>query len=126
MIEEYFDGLEKNLRDFPVIRSYTLTKKPFNIYQGYVAGKVIFENGFSLHFVEVMDVEVGRKLKYRYQCMDMQQNLIFRYDNAPHHREVDTFPHHKHVLEHVKASGEPSLGSVLLEILRIIKEESSR
>src|SRR3990172_1803811 len=105
MIEEYFDALEKTLRDFPVIQTYTLTKKTYNIYQGYVAGKVIFENGFSLQFVEVMDVEIGRKIKYRYHCMDTGQELVFRYDNAPHHPEVDTFPHHKHVLEHIEASG---------------------
>jgi hypothetical protein len=125
MIEAYFDALERNLRDFPVIRSYTLTKKPYNIYQGYVAGKVIFDNGFSLHFVEVMDVEIGRKLKYRYHCMDAGQELLFRYDNAPHHPEVETFPHHKHNLGNIEASREPSLDSVLLEILRIIQEESS-
>jgi len=121
MIEAYFDALEKNLRDIPVIQSYTLTKKLYNIYQGYIAGRVIFENCFSLHFVEVMDVEIGSKLKYRYQCMDAKQGLIFRYDNAPHHPEVDTFPHHKHVSLQIETSREPSLSSVLLEILRIIK-----
>ena len=123
MIEGYFDALEKLLRDFPVIQSYTLTKKPYNIYQGYIAGKVSFENGYSLHFVEVMDVEVGRKLKYRYQCMDAGQGLVFRYDNAPHHPEIATFPHHKHFPARIEASGEPSLNAVLLDISRFIKEE---
>lgn len=126
MIERYFDDLERLLRDFPIIQSYTLTKKLYNIYQGYVAGAVRFEYGYALHFVEVMDVEIGRKLKYRYQCMDARQELIFRYDNAPHHSEIPTFPHHKHLPAQIEASKEPSLGAVLLEISRIIKMEADK
>jgi len=29
--------------------------------------------------------------------MDGSDQLIFRYDNAPHHPEVVTFPDHKHL-----------------------------
>jgi hypothetical protein len=35
--------------------------------------------------------------KYRYHFMDGSDQLIFRYDNAPHHPEVVTFPDHKHL-----------------------------
>jgi hypothetical protein len=48
--------------------------------------------------------------------MDDRQALIFRYDNAPHHREVGTFPHHKHEQDQVSASQEPTLFDVLFEI----------
>lgn len=126
MIERYFDDLERLLRDFPVIQFYTLTRKLYNIYQGYVAGLIRFEYGYALHFVEVMDVEIGRKLKYRYQCMDAGQQLVFRYDDAPHHAEIPTFPHHKHLPEQIESSKEPALGAVLLEISQIIKTESKK
>ncbi len=126
MIEGYFDALEKLLRDFPIIQSYTLTKKLYNIYQGYAAGIVSFEHGYSLHFTEVMDAEVGRKLKYRYQCLDAGQGLVFRYDNAPHHPEVATFPHHKHAPMQIEPSAEPTLEGVLLEISRIIQKEAQK
>jgi hypothetical protein len=36
--------------------------------------------------------------KYSYQYM-RNDELIFRYDNAPHHQELATFPHHKHISE---------------------------
>ncbi len=42
--------------------------------------------------------------------------MIFRYDNAPHHVEIATFPHHKHEVDDIKESLEPSLDEVLLEI----------
>jgi hypothetical protein len=48
--------------------------------------------------------------------MNEDQIMIFRYDNAPHHIEIDTFPHHKHEFDEIKESLEPSLYEVLLEI----------
>jgi hypothetical protein len=52
--------------------------------------------------------------------MDASQNLIFRYDNAPHHPQVSSFPHHKHVAEKVHASAEPKLRDILFEVARQI------
>jgi hypothetical protein len=43
---------------------------------------------------------------------------VFRYDNAPHHRDILTFPHHKHIGPEDRAtpSDQPSLNQVLIEI----------
>jgi hypothetical protein len=117
-IEAYFSELEGVLRDFPSIRSYILTKKIYNLQQGFIGGKIVFENSHSLEFVEVVNVERAGKVKYRYQYMDAEQNLIFRYDNAPHHPETLSFPHHKHTLGGVRESQEPDLAEVLFEISR--------
>ncbi len=46
---------------------------------------------------------------------------VFRYDNAPHHREVKSFPRHKHVGEKVEASDAPDLHDVLQEIDRYLE-----
>jgi hypothetical protein len=48
--------------------------------------------------------------------MNEAQIMIFRYDNAPHHVEIVSFPHHKHEVDDIKESLEPSLYEVLLEI----------
>ena len=116
MIEEYFLKTEKVLQEFPNIRSYALNKKTYNNRQGSISGKVVFENGYTLEFTEVVDTEQPEKVKYRYHTMDESQNLVFRYDNAPHHPQVKSFPHHKHTTRAIKASKEPNLQSVLLEI----------
>jgi len=50
--------------------------------------------------------------------MDEKQLLIFRYDNAPHHKEVKSFPHHRHTPNKVTDSNEPGLNNILLEIAR--------
>ncbi len=116
MIAVYFSQIENVLQTFPNIRTYTLQTKVYNATQGYISGRIIFDNGWYLDFTEVKDTDVSPKLKYRYQCMNEEQVLIFRYDNAPHHKEIRTFPHHKHGLHQVEDSPEPTLYKVLLEI----------
>ena len=48
MIEAYFSKLEDALRDFPAVRSYALTRKVYNLQQGFIGGKIVFENAHSL------------------------------------------------------------------------------
>ena len=124
MIETYFAQVESSVRTFPYIRAYTLRKKVYNSRQGYIGGSITFENGHRLDFIKVKDIEVAEKLKYRYQYMDENQALIFRYDNAPHHKSMRTFPHHKHTLSEVQPSPEPTLHGVLLEIARMERERT--
>ncbi|MEW6621110.1 MAG: DUF6516 family protein [bacterium] len=117
MIEAYFEYVEKTIQDFPNIRSYTLSKKVYNAKQGFIRGIILFDDDTRLEFVEVKDVDVREKIKYRYQYMGKDHTMFFRYDNASHHPHILTFPHHKHVdKEHVKESHEPALDDVLLEV----------
>lgn len=123
MIEDYFLQIENILRDFPVIHSHALTQKVYNQHQGYISGKIFFENGHLLEFIEVIDTEQADKVKYRYHYMDEMNKLVFRYDNAPHHNEVNSFPHHKHLPDRVTASCEPELRAVLMEIAQFQRKK---
>lgn len=116
MIEEYFLRVEKVIQEFPNIRSYALNKKTYNHRQGSINGRIVFNDGYSLEFTEVVDTEEVGKLKYRYHYMNTSQKLVFRYDDAPHHPQVKSFPHHKHTTRVIKASKEPTLQDILLEI----------
>jgi len=42
--------------------------------------------------------------------------MIFRYDNAPHHPEVQSFPNHKHTPVEIKESEMPNIRDILSEI----------
>ena len=119
MIATYFKLIDSLLQDFPIIVSYTLTKKIYNRKQGYIGGSITFENGHRLDFIEVKNVDADGKIKYRYQYMDAQQGLIFRYDNAPHHKHLRTFPHHKHAGGKTQERLEPTLHDVLIEIVQM-------
>ena len=107
MIDTYLIQLEQLFQQFPNIQTYTLTKKVYNTKQGFISGSIFFENGYRLDFVEVKNTDVQAKIKYRYQYMDRHLELVFRYDNAPHH---------KHLQQGKQESEEPTLGDVLMEI----------
>jgi len=56
--------------------------------------------------------------KYHFHWQDNQGKLIRRWDNAPHHPEIETFPHHLHLEpeNHCRACEAPTLADVLEEI----------
>lgn len=127
MIETYFTQLEQIIQAFPSIQTYTLQKKIYSSKQGYISGCLLFNNEYRLDFVEVKDIDCASKIKYRYQYMDEQYTCIFRYDNAPHHLNIATFPHHKHLGEQdVQESHEPTLFDVLLEIAQRDRSKADR
>jgi len=59
----------------------------------FVNGKIVFNDSTILEFTESITPD---RLRYRYQYMESNGILIFRYDNVPHHPKLYTFPHHKH------------------------------
>jgi len=58
--------------------------------------------------------------KYRLHYMTDSGQMLFSYDNAPHHAEIDSHPHHKHSGDKIIWSKMPSLKEVLNEISAII------
>jgi len=123
MIEKYFEEIENLISYFEKIRSYTLTKKIYNDKQGFISGTIIFDDESQLEFVEVKNVEFEEKIKYRYHYMDKEKKIIFRYDNAEHHKNIKTYPHHKHLKDSVIESLEQNLFDVLLEIEEMIRSK---
>ena len=78
-------------------------------------------------FLEISEALAAEKeelswLSYRYHWQDPTGRLILRYDNAPHHQEIETYPHHKHVAETVVTSQRPSVPDLLKEIQRILTQ----
>ncbi len=87
--------------------------------RGQIVGGLRFYDGALLEFEEILEVRGARQIvktyyKYHYQRAD--GTLIFRYDNAPHHREVSTFPDHVHIEGRVEAAEPPDLSDVLHRI----------
>jgi len=70
-----------------------------------------FSDGSQLQVVEKLLVEryTSIKARYAYHYQRADGTLVFRYDNVPHHPEIVTFPHHKHVRETITAARPPDL-----------------
>jgi hypothetical protein len=87
--------------------------------------KIYLSDGSLLELTERL-VEEKDKLqvtKYRFHWQTKEGNLIKRWDNARHHPEVKTFPHHLHegseenVTDHKEIRGLEILSHVVNEII---------
>ena len=120
MISSYFEDIENAISSFKNIRFYSIEKKHYSHTKGLLKGIIIFTNNYKLEFMEIKDTDISFKYKYKYQLMDKHNNLIFRYDNAPHYPTLESFPHHKHLPAATVASEEPNFIDILLEIRKLI------
>ena len=68
-------------------------------------------DGTHLHINEVW-VD-GELVKYAYYHLSPTNQIIRGWDNAPHHPEVETFPHHRHYSGRVEASEVRSFQDVM-------------
>jgi Family of unknown function (DUF6516) len=48
-----------------------------------------------MEFIEIKN-NIAVLIKYKYQWQSENGDLISRWDNVPHHKEIKTFPHHMH------------------------------
>ncbi len=125
VIADYFKSIEHLLSNSKLISDKTIDFKEFSSEEGMVTGRLLFLGGYTLNFMEYILVGKQRP-KYRFNLSDSKGKLIYRYDNAPHHKEIPTFPHHKHLGTQVKPSEEVGLEEVISEIEIMILTESNR
>ena len=107
------------LEKSPAVKSYEILdyKEGKSFYFLKIRAAIV--DGSVLHIREFVSEE---EYNYSFQWQ-RNGNLIIRWDNAPHHRDIETFPHHKHVgsKENVQHSRELSLEDVLRVIEEMIK-----
>lgn len=96
--------------------------------EAFTKGSLIF---IDLSFLEfsIYVLQKGKKVifdKYRFQYMDYKKRIVFRYDNAPHYRDISTFPLHKHAQDgKVVESTVPQFNEILDEITAFIAQSTS-
>jgi len=120
--DEYVIQVEALLKSCAIVQAYTLSSRRNDVNVGFIQGRLTFQDSTTFHFRECVDFRaVFPRLSYSYQYMDAAQQLLFRYDNSPHHKKLrlPTFPHHKHAGSEatILPSSPPDLPTVLQEIL---------
>lgn len=118
MIGAYFGDLERRLGSFPLAVAVEAHTEQVDLDRGYVKAVVTFTDGSQLHVFEhvVMEEAIPTRETYRYHYQTAEGDLVKRWDNAPHHRQLPTFPHHVHVGDEVRPSEPVDLDEVLAEI----------
>ena len=77
------------------------------------------KNGTNLRVAEQWAGEVLKR--YSYYWLNSADELKVGWDNAPHHTQMESFPHHKHVGQrgNLQPSRETSLEEVMGVILKV-------
>jgi hypothetical protein len=125
VINSYFESVEKIIQNNSLIVCANLYKNHTSLNTAYIKGEITFADGSRLAVFQHVRIHETELLitDYRYHYMTNDNQLIFRYDNAPHHVEITTFPHHKHLPSCVQHTDIPNLKDILEEIdLTVIKK----
>ena len=114
----YFEKIKKRIAklEWLIDRESIDTEYDEDADIGIIGGSIVFKDGSVLHYKEIL---LGEKRQYRFHYMDERNNLIFRWDNAPHHKELRTFPHHIHLPNGVKGN-KPVKFTDVLDIIETI------
>ena len=85
----------------------------------------------SRHLLELNEAVVIKNgqidyLSYRYHLQDKQNNLVFRYDNAPHFPDLENFPHHKHLPDKVDSTEKISIVEAIKEASLFIENRGQK
>lgn len=121
-IKDYYRQILKLCTDTPLIVDFHLDFEEIDADTGYLSGILDLVDGSNLHiaeFVVTKNDQIKRE-KYRFHWQDSNSNLIARWDNVKHHKEIKSYPHHLHKTDKVLDSEEMDLFKVIKEIEKSI------
>ncbi len=104
---DYFIYLKATLTANPNILKFNILREIFFGEEGLFRYKIFYANGNVLEAYQKFQIQ-SRKIipiRYSFHLQDRNSNLITRWDNAPHHPELENFPYHIHETEDKVISG---------------------
>ena len=114
MIHHYFSKVQSKLEAIKwIIIEQSVNFDLVSDEMGIVTGKLVFLDHSILDFMELIS---ETEPEYRFQYMNKDKGLICRWDSAPHHKEVKTFPYHLHTKKGVEDSKTVNLIEILDDV----------
>ena len=119
-IHDYFSSMRRGLKHRRIVSlDEPVVSQAIDDNNGLFHYRVHLWDDSFLEIREIVTTQHGypQKRRYSYHYQKAGQT-IFRYDNAPHHPEISTFPHHKHTgaQEQASLASPPTLSAVFDEI----------
>ena len=99
MVNEYFRNLESQLSDLPYVDNLIRLEREIGIARGHIRlrGTLINDDTFEIfEYIRIIQNSI-EVIRYSYHWQDSSNRLIRRWDNARHHPQIRTFPHHVHI-----------------------------
>jgi len=128
MIEEYLRQIDELLSSSPSVSHVEVVRRSirytdFEKILNYRYRVTLTNGGFIEMTERVLEMQGTLEVtKYRHHWQDGNGLLIKRWDNAPHHPAIETFPHHLHdgteerVVSHPAITGFEALQHILAEV----------
>jgi len=118
-LAQYLAALDARLQELDALIAASSIDRHFdsNLEIGFVKGQITFVDGSCLDFSE--QIPTTRR-KFRLHYMDAQDALILRWDSAPHHKDLSTFPFHRHTPDAIEPHGPMTLLEALGHISEIL------
>ena len=111
MIHDYFSKVQKKLDASRwIIIEQSVNFNFVSDEMGIITGKLVFIDNSILEFMELVS---KKEAEYRFQFMDQNKEMVNRWDSAPHHKEIATFPYHMHTKKGVKESKKVNFVEIL-------------
>lgn len=97
-VRERLDSLRARLILSPAVRAFHYQQEDALGDVGYFRARCTLIDGSELQLIERFREVVSTLSveKYSFHWCHADGTLIYRWDNAPHHRYLETFPHHLH------------------------------
>lgn len=105
-IKTYFTSLKERFILSSKIAFFEVLDEYIEQSYGFIRIKGKTSDGKTFEAFEYV-IEKGRDLRfesYSFHLQEKKGNLIKRWDNAPHHKEISTFPFHLHEGEKILPS----------------------
>jgi hypothetical protein len=124
MIEAYLRQIDELLSASPMVSDVEILRRSirdteFERVLNYRYRVMLADGGFVEMTERVLEARgVLEVTRFRHHWQDGNGRLIKRWDNAPHHPEVDTFPNHLHDRAEDRVVGHPAING--LEVLQHI------
>lgn len=99
-IQGYFDQIRLRLVESEIVEGFQVRKERITTTDGFIRIRGELTNGGVIEFSEYS--KFHKKVvteEYTFQWQSSKGRLIRRWDNANHHPEIESSPHHVHVDE---------------------------
>jgi len=127
MLENFLADLKASLTASPIVKDIEILDEFVTSVSGFLDCRVLLIDESELFVTEYFTVLKDKLYRDKYSYhLQKNDKLIKRWDNAPHHRELSTFPFHIHMKNGVHESKEMTVEDILDEISEIIQEPTNR
>ena len=125
-IKEYVGRILSSISANPYVESQSISCQERPPDGAYLSGLIAFIDGSQLHIKEfiLFDSTGARIVKYGYNFLDREGDLIFRYDNAldPMARGLSSYPEHRHAAGGLSSAMRPLFEEILEEISEQVRQ----